>query len=68
MHSSGSGHVHGGRAGRMSFESDFADKIDEVLENTRMEEGLHPSGPLDNPSPLLDAEARDYFRRKADAR
>jgi hypothetical protein len=67
MHSSGSGHVHGGRAGRMSFEPD-ADAGEGLDREALMEEGILPSSPLDNPSPLLDAEARDYFRRKADAR
>lgn len=64
MHSAGSGHVHGGRDGRMSFEHDDAALREQLA--AMEEEELLPPSPLAHPDPRLDAEARDYFRKKLD--
>ena len=62
-HSAGSGHVHGGRDGRMSFEQRFDELVEDVITRSEGEVLLHPTL-MSRPSKELDDEARAYFREK----
>lgn len=69
MHANGSGHVHGGREGRMSFEWDDLATHAELHEQLNRQldgEEVLPSSPFSHPSAQLDEEARAYFRAKVD--
>lgn len=66
MNSPGSGHVHGGREGRMSFERQPSGDTADLLE---LAEGGNPSLPTDQDKQRqMDDDARAFFRARAEER